>query len=256
MTAQGDKGPGRGAGHFAGMRDGSVFDRSGKHYKPSTIRGYERVLRLRVLPALGHRRLSTLERREVQALVEQMHGDGLSASTIQNTLNPLQVICRRAIHDGELAIDPTDGLRLPAVRGKRDRIATPAEAAQLIGALPIAERALWATALYAGLRRGELRALRWREVDFDEGVIRVERGWDDDPEIGEIEVKSDAGRRKVPLVGVLRRIMAAHKLATGRDRDELVFGRSPELPFVPSTVRARALKAWAAANDEAAERAD
>src|SRR3954452_1288604 len=53
---------------IAGMRDGSVLDRSGKPYKPSTIRGYERVLRLRVLPALGHVRLSGLERRDVQRL--------------------------------------------------------------------------------------------------------------------------------------------------------------------------------------------
>ena len=141
-----------------GMRDGSIRDRSGTPYKPSTIRGYERVLRLRVLPALGHRRVSAIARREVQALVEGMQGAGLSASTIQNTLNPLQVICRRAIEDGEIAVDPTDGLRLPAVRGTRDRIATPAEAASLIEALPVAERALWATALYAGLRRGELGA--------------------------------------------------------------------------------------------------
>ncbi len=141
---------------IAGMGDGSIFDRSGRPYKPATTRGYERVLRLRILPVLGHRRLSSIERRDVQALVERMHGDGLTASTIQNTLNPLQVICRRALHDGELAIDPTDGLRLPAVRGRRDRIASPAEAAALVAALPVAERALWATALYAGLRRGEL----------------------------------------------------------------------------------------------------
>ncbi len=201
---------------IAGMGDGSIFDRGGGPYKPATTRGYERVLRLRVLPVLGHRCLSSIERRDVQVLVERMHGDGLTASTIQNTLNPLQVICRRALHDGELAIDPTDGLRLPAVRGRRDRIASPAQAAALVAALPVAERALWATALYAGLRRGELRALRWNDVDFDAGVIRVERGWDDDPKVGEIAVKSDAGRRAVPLIGVLRRIIATHKLATGR----------------------------------------
>lgn len=235
---------------IGGMEDGSVFDRSGRPYKPATKRCYDRALRLRVLPALGHRRLSSIERRDVQSLVERLHGDGLAASTIQNTLNPLQVICRRALHDGELAIDPTDGLRLPAVRGGRDRIASPAEAAALISALPVAERALWATALYAGLRRGELRALRWRDVDFDAGVIRVERGWDDDPKVGEIAVKSDAARRAVPLIGALRRIIAAHKLAAGRDGGALVFGRTGELPFMPSTVRARALKAWGAAGLE------
>jgi hypothetical protein len=45
---------------------------------------------------------------------------------------------------------PTLGLELPAVRGTRDRIASPEEAAALLAALP-ADRAIWATAMYAGL---------------------------------------------------------------------------------------------------------
>lgn len=98
---------------IAGMRDGSILDRSGKQYKPSTTRGYERSLNLRVLPVLGDRRLGDLRRREIQRFVDQMRADGISPSTIQNTLNPLQVICRRAVRDDELAVDPTDGLELP-----------------------------------------------------------------------------------------------------------------------------------------------
>jgi integrase len=226
----------------AGMEDGSIYDRSGKPYKPSTRRGYERVMRLHVLPRLGHVRLSALERRQVQRLVEELHAEGRAASTIQNVLNPLQVICRRAVRDGELAVDPTDGLELPAVRGRRDRIEAPERAAKLLQALPVEERALWATMLYAGLRRGEARALRWQAVDFDRRVVRVERAWDDHE--GEIEVKSDAGRRVVPMAGTLRSELAAHKLRTGRDRDDLVFGRTAGDPFVPSTTRRRAREAW------------
>src|SRR2546429_286757 len=67
---------------------------------------------------------------------------------------------RRARNRGEIAVNPTVGLELPASRGRRERIATVVEAERLIGALPRQDRALWATALYAGLRRGELQALR------------------------------------------------------------------------------------------------
>jgi hypothetical protein len=49
----------------------------------------------------------------------------------------------------------------PAVRGRRDRIAIPSEAATLGDTLPLSDRAIWATALYAGLRLGELQALDW-----------------------------------------------------------------------------------------------
>jgi integrase len=238
------------------MRDGSILDRSGKPYKASTVRSYEGALRLRILGQIGSMRLGALDRRVVQDLVEKWRADGLSASTVQNTLNPLQVLARRAVRSGELAIDPTDGLELPAIRGRRDRIASPAEAAALLEALPTSERALWATALYAGLRRGELRALRWDDVDFDAGVIHVRRSWDADPAVGEIDVKSDAGRRRVPLVGALRRFIAEHKRATGRVGAALVFGRTPEEPFIPSTVRNRALAAWKAENERRVRKAE
>jgi integrase len=53
------------------------------------------------------------------------------------------------------------------------------------------DRPVWATALYAGLRRGELMALRWDEVDLAAGVIRVERSYDD-------KVGSTSSRRAAP----------------------------------------------------------
>jgi integrase len=68
---------------------------------------------------------------------------------------------RRAIRRDEFTgIDPIKGLELRRPGGRRDRIASPEEAAALIAALPQGEQALWATAMYGGLRRGELRALR------------------------------------------------------------------------------------------------
>ncbi len=234
---------------IAGMKSGAILDRSGKRYKPATIRAYETAMRLRATPALGQRRVSDVRRADVQALVEQWTAEGLSPSTVQNTLNPLQVIFRRAVHAGQCSIDPTDGLMLPAVRGRRDRIVGPEVAQALIDALPESERALWAVAFYGGLRRGELRALRWADVDFDAGVIRVARGWDN--QAGEQDVKSDAGRRVVPLAGTVRRLLAAHKLATGRTAGDLVFGRTATEPFALSTTRRRALTAWEAAGLEA-----
>jgi integrase len=233
-----------------GMRGGRIYDRSGRPYKPSTVRGYATHLRIYILPVLGHLRLSTITRRELQQLLERLQGEPLklSASTIRNVLCPLQVIFGRALHDEQLAVDPTIGLRLPAARGKRDRIASVEEARALRDALAECDRALWSVALYAGLRRGELQALRWRNVDFEQRVIRVEKSWDQ--VAGEIDVKTKAARRTVPMEDGLRRELVAHKLRTGRTDDELVFGRTPHDAFVPSTVRLRALEAWATAELE------
>ncbi|MDP2711614.1 MAG: site-specific integrase [Solirubrobacteraceae bacterium] len=195
-----------------------------------------------MLPELGAARLSDITRADVQELADRLTAAGLSASTVQNTLDPLRVIFRRAIRRDVVAVDPTKGLELRRPTGRRDRIASPAEAVSLLDALSDEDRALWASALYAGLRRGELRALRWRDVDLVAKSLRVERGWDD--EEGEQDGKSRAAQRTVPIIGRLAPILVAHKLATGRDGDDLVFGVTSSEPFQPSNVRRRALTAW------------
>jgi integrase len=225
-----------------GMRDGSIPTRSGSRYKPSAVRSYDEALRLRILPALGDRRLSDVTRADVQDIADRLTGEGLAASTVSNQLDPLRVIYRRAIRRDLVSVDPTKGLELRKPDGRRDRIASPEEARELLDALHESDRAIWATALYAGLRLGELRALRWTDVDLEARVIRVERGWD--AKEGEQAGKSAAARRTVPLIARLAPYVAAHKLATGRDGDALVFGATAELPFEPSTVNRRALAAW------------
>ena len=232
---------------LAGARDGSIPTASGARYKPATLRGYTVGLSKRVLPALGDMRLSEVQRRDVQDLADGLTADGLSASTVQNTLDPLRVIYRRAIRRDEgVMIDPTEGLELRRPDGRRDRIADPDEAAALIAAIPDGERALWACAFYAGLRRGELRALRWSDVDLAARMIRVSRGWDAIER--EQEVKSAAGNRRVPILDPLAAELTAHKGRTRRDGDGLVFGATAIKPFTPESVRRRSLAAWEAQN--------
>ena len=192
-----------------GARSGAIRNRSGDAYKPSAVRGYEEALRLRLLPELGGAKLSEIRRADVQALVDGLMVAGHSASTIRNTLLPLRVIFRRAMVRGEVAVNPTIGLELPAVRGRRDRIASPREAAGLVAALD-RDQALWATAVYAGLRRGELQALDWSDVKLDDGVLRVRASWD--PQAGRISPKTRAGTRVVPIASVLD--MHLRKLGT------------------------------------------
>ncbi len=226
-----------------GARAGAVVDRSGCRYKASTLRGYEQSLRDRIIPALGAYRLSELRRAEVQALADALAAEGLAPATISNQLDPLRAIYRRAITRELVAVNPTARLELPAPRGRRDRIADPPEAAALIAAAPAGDRALWAAAFYSGLRRGELQALRWTDIDLGRSEIRVEHSWD--PAEGLIEPKSAKSIRTLPLLAVLRDHLDEHKLATARADGDFAFGRTAENPFVPSTVRTRARKAWA-----------
>jgi integrase len=95
--------------------------------------------------------------------------------------------------------------------------------------------------MYAGLRRGELLALRWSDIDLDAGVIHVEQAWD--IKEGVIEPKSRAGVRTVPLVRLLRAELVRQGILTGR-ANGLVFGHTAKQPFYPKTLSTRARKAW------------
>jgi integrase len=142
---------------------------------------------------------------------------------------------------GEIAVNPCSELELPAADGRRDRVASPDEAEKLIAALPVEDRAAWATAMYAGLRRGELMALRVEDIDLAAGVIHVRRGWDDVE--GEIDLKSHAGRRRVPVPAVLRDYLLDHLARTGRSGSDRIFGVSAASPFT-SQLSVRADRAW------------
>lgn len=233
-----------------GAKTGAIFNRSGDPYKPSALRGYETSLTKHVLPALGALKVAEVDRPRLQAFAAELTKAGWEPSTVRNILMPVRAVFGHLLALGEVAVNPTAGLRLPAPRGRREHIiGSPAEAAALIAAVPAQDRALWATALYAGLRLGELQALQWRDVDFQAGVIRVVRSWD--KREGEIAPKSAAGRRRVPIPTALREALLDHAAALWKPaKDSLVFGRPDGRPFDGGSVRSRARRYWRAAGLE------
>jgi integrase len=228
---------------------GQVRTRSGEAYKPATLRSYEAALRLRVLDEFGSRRLADVTRTDLQDFADKLHAEGMNASTIGGTLLPLRAIYRRAMGRPEsgITVNPTTGLELPKVRGGRDRIAAPDECSRLLAALPAGDRPIWATAMYAGLRRGELQALRIEDIDLAAGVIHVRRGWD--PKVGEIPTKSRKDRR-VPIAAVLRDYLDEHLLQLVWS-EGLVFGSTAASPFQVLTLAQRAQRTWKAAKLDA-----
>jgi integrase len=230
------------AAWLKGARAGVIRPRGGEVYKPATLRGFERALRLRVLPELGNRRLCDIEREDLQQFVDELIAAGASPALIEATIIPIRSIYRHVIRSPSsgIVVNPTVGLELPATRGQRDRIAPPSECLELLAPLPAQDTALWATAMYAGLRRGELQALRVRDIDLQVGVIDVRRGWDQYE--GEIDTKSRKPR-KVPIPGALRVHVAKHLLALPWS-DGLVFGVTKADPFVATSLAYRSKRAW------------
>jgi integrase len=228
-------------------RAGVVRARGGQRYKPASVRGYERALRLRAYPALGIEPLDQISRADVQELVDTLAAKGLAATTIETTINAIRAIYRHELGRDRLKTNPTRDVTLPSGGDRRERFATSAESKALLAALRVEDRAIWATAFYAGLRRGELMALRDQAVDLKASEVRVVAGWDDVE--GEQETKGRE-RRTVPIIGELGAILAAHRLRTGRRSDDLMFGESELSPFAPKALQRRADDAWEAAGLE------
>lgn len=227
---------------IAGAKAGTIRTRGRKVFKPSTIRAVEQNYRLRLADEFGHRRLNTISTGELQDHIEQLAADGIGASTIESTILPLRLVYRRAKQRDIVDNDPTETLELPekTSRGNRKPPA-PKDAARLLNAAPEPDRAIWATAMLAGLRRGELMALKVSDLDLKAGVVNVRESYDPGAqEYG--PPKSRYGVRKVPITATLGAELRAHMLRTGR-RDGLLFGGGAK-PFSPSALQKRADTAW------------
>jgi integrase len=111
------------------------------------------------------------------------------------------------------------------------------------------DRAIWATDFYAGLRNGELQALRVENIElFDTwGLLHVEGSWDKVE--GQVETKSKAGTRVVPICEQLYTILDEYLVKLGRS-EGLAVGQTATQPYSYNAVRERAERVWRRAGIE------
>lgn len=140
----------------AGMESGIVRPKGRKRYKPNTIRSYERVSRVYIEgSAVGGMKVAEIRRRDLQDFADELLGSGLAAGTVSNVLNLIQAFYRRVLDRDELTYNPAERIDLPSrsTNGPK-RIASAGEAVQLLAALRLEDRPIWATAFDAGAAAG------------------------------------------------------------------------------------------------------
>ena len=115
----------------------------------------------------------------------------------------------------------------------------------MLEVLPARHATLWATAVYTGLRRGELQALSWESIDLNKGVLRVEHSWDRVE--GLVQPKSRSGERTVPIPTSLREELKAHLERQGTGGAGFVFSVDGTRPFDPPNAIRTARRTWARA---------
>ncbi|RJQ53407.1 MAG: site-specific integrase [Actinobacteria bacterium] len=167
-----------------------------------TIDNYSRLYRRHVHPRLGSRPLRFIEEEDVERLYAAVRDDGLSERTLILIHTILRACFRRAVKKKLMPCNPTDDFHIAQPPRKERRWLTEEEAQQFIEWLYAKghrDAELIAFALSTGLRRSELIALRWLNIDFIHKTVTVQRrlakhkGWH------VIPPKTVAGRRVVPL---------------------------------------------------------
>jgi integrase len=209
----------------------------GRGLKLTTDDGYRQTLRKHLLPYFGRYELRQLEQQPelVDRYVTLKMREGYAPKTVVNQLLCLQVMLKRAVRWRLIARNPVTDCERPRVEQAELNVLSEIEIAKLWSAYGgqeakanPAERAWWRlartltfVALGTAMRRGELLALRWRDVELLEGRLTVRealvKGRFTTP-------KSRASRRLLELGPRTRELLAEHWRQTAfQDDDELVF---------------------------------
>jgi integrase len=192
--------------------------------RPSTYESYDDILRLHLIPGIGHIALARLAPADVQGLLNRKLEGGLSPRRVQY----IHAVLRRALVTAERwglvtrnaakLVDP------PRVPKHEIKPLTPDEARRLIDAARDDRyRALWITALGTGLRQGELLGLCWVDVDLDAGKLRVRHTLGRvEGKLALLEPKTERSRRTVALPDVVAEALRGHR--TRQKMERLVAG--------------------------------
>lgn len=147
--------------------------RQGK-IRPTTYTVYEYVIRVHIVPELGHHRLVKLGALQVQAFVDRLAATDLSAKTIRHIHGTLRTALNRAVRLGTIRQNVALLVDLPKADKYLVKPWTPEQIGQFLAAAQ-GDRfeAAYYLALGAGLREGEISGLAWSLVDLDKGTALV-----------------------------------------------------------------------------------
>lgn len=206
-----------------------------------TWQEYQGWVEGRIIPALGQVRLDQLTAARIQgawaALMEGgrkdgKKGAGLSSKSIRNLHGILRTALETAVRDGLLPKNPCDLADLPRSTRTPMRVL---EAAQINTLLEAAKgRTLYVPILLAvttGMRRGEILALQWSDVDLDAGILTVARATEQTRAHGvRIKETKTGAVRKIQMPALLIEELRRYRQETGRIAGPVVCtqdGRSP-----------------------------
>lgn len=141
--------------------------------KPSTIDGYESVLRLHLRPRFSSHRMDGIKRSDVKGLIADLIEKQLTRKTVRNAISILRSMFNYAIEEGDVELNPAANLGRFTRAAKTSEVKGIALTKTEVKKFLDAAKRLFPTyyplfllAVRAGLRRGELVAFQWGDIEF------------------------------------------------------------------------------------------
>ena len=165
----------------------------------------ESILRVHLLPMLGMAKLKDLKAYHLQDIINQMAQSGKSTSTMKKVKQTAARIMETALERDLIMRNVFSKVKVPSVEPKERRALSEDEKALLTATWEKHRMGLPAMIMmYCGLRRGEVLALRWNDIDIGNKVLHVNKSvelFQNQPRIK--KPKSKAGLRDVPIPNIL-----------------------------------------------------
>jgi integrase len=210
-----------------------------------TYRQYTQVVHQHIIPALGSIKLRDLRPEQIQSFYSVKIDEGASPSTVRVIHSVFHCALNKAVKWGLLGRNPASHVDKPKVNRKEMKTLT---AEQVIRLLNFSQgsryEALYHLAVTTGLRQGELLGLRWSDLDWGTGHLRVQRQLKRVPGQGLVlnEPKSASGRRLVVLGPATLDKLRDHKWRQWQERtstgdrwqkNDLIFPSTTGTPMGP-----------------------
>lgn len=217
--------------------------------RPTTQQKYENWIYHHLTPALGSIPLNKLTAGELQSFFNELRqtgrinhvkqfGQEMSPQSVRSCYTLCRTMLNRAVEDGLLSTNPAQGCKLPPQKAKEMQVLTQEEMQRfLIQAKEDGFYELFLLELTTGLRRGEILALQWNDLDFTTGELQINKQVY--PVHGKVtigEPKTKNSNRTIILPPALVELLIEYRKTVFSDW-MFPSPRKPEQPIDPTYVR-------------------
>ena len=168
-----------------------------------TIKVYKPALE-RAIEEFGEASIKDIKPREITQFLQRLGRKGLAMRTIMNQRSIIKQVFDYAVVEGDVEINPCSSVQTPKNLKKEKRSAATNSDEEIVRR----NRDEWCfpyIALMTGMRRGEILALQWKDIDFETNIIHVTKSAEYVGDRANIKKpKTEAGIRMVPLLNELR----------------------------------------------------